>query len=42
MGAPADIVTRAALAQTYGEDVLIVTTTAPDGTIVLSCVPLLG
>jgi iron complex transport system ATP-binding protein len=41
VGTPEDIVTPAGLATAYGEDVLIVTTTAPDGTLVRSCVPLL-
>jgi iron complex transport system ATP-binding protein len=41
VGPPEHVVTQADLAAAYGEDVLIVTSTAPDGSPVRSCVPLL-
>jgi hypothetical protein len=41
VGVPEDVVNQAALAEAYGEDVLVVQATAPDGTILRSCVPLL-
>ncbi len=41
VGPPRDIVTATNLASAYGETVLIVASTAPDGTTIRSCVPLL-
>jgi iron complex transport system ATP-binding protein len=41
VGPPEHVVTQADLAAAYGEDVLIVTSTAPDGSPVRSCMPLL-
>ncbi|GAA3078034.1 ABC transporter ATP-binding protein [Pseudonocardia yunnanensis] len=41
VGAPDDVLDQDGLSDAYGEDVLVVRATAPDGTIVRSCVPMM-
>lgn len=41
VGRPQDVITQDNLAAAYGEQVLIVTNEAPDGTVLHSCLPLL-
>jgi len=41
VGAPEDVLDDTGLTHAYGEDVLVIRATAPDGTIVRSCVPMM-